>query len=353
MTEIFTAGERVPGGCTSLTSELSAELSSDLNIRQLESHEKRWKLALAGTFNRAAGGDVARRLARFQKETGLLRKYKSYGVKAATPLGYAIFLQRPGMGFSFQRHTVRKVEAFHILEVAEGARVFLCPRDVWERIYDPATFAQWLSGSENPEFGRWSVVPHPGDVYVIDDKDTVHSVLGCILEEYASVSVDVVERLHDQNEGLPVPGEFDRQYVRNAIRAITLPATHQRVSIRNGRRECSPIVEERKNGASRTVLVALPELTATFWRLNGSAVSSPVAVPFDRATQLFVHSGTGWLDIRGMDEPGFHPGRGIAFQSGETLMCAPGCEWRLRADSPLEIAEHTARWAPAVTDTDA
>ena len=39
-------------------------------------------------------------------------KYKSYAVKAATPLGYSIFLQNQGQGFSFQQHLVHKLEGF-------------------------------------------------------------------------------------------------------------------------------------------------------------------------------------------------------------------------------------------------
>jgi hypothetical protein len=343
----------VPEWAGSLTAELGDRLAGDMEMDALEDHEARWKSVLAEAFRSDATGAGARMLAEFQKRTGLLRKYKSYGIKAAAPLGYAVFLQRPGMGFSFQCHSVRKVEAFHILDVAEGARVFLCPKATWDGIYDEAAFAAWLAGAPDRRYDEWAVVPHPGDVYLIDDRHTVHSVLGCVLEEYASVSVDVVERLHDQNRGLRVPAEFDRAYVLNAIGQIGFPASHQRVRIERGERVASPIAFHEV--AARAVLVELPELTATLWRLDAAAVSAPSTCPAEYATQLFVHSGAGWLDLRGSDEADFAAAHAIPFTRGDTLMCAPGSTWRLRSAPGSEaiLAEHTVRWGPAVTNSDA
>jgi len=38
-------------------------------------------------------------------------------------------------------------------------------------------------------------------VFIISELGVVHTVMGCVLEEYATVSTDMVERLHDQNIG--------------------------------------------------------------------------------------------------------------------------------------------------------
>ncbi|HYW08982.1 MAG TPA: hypothetical protein VE913_18630, partial [Longimicrobium sp.] len=131
------------------------------------------------------------------------------------------------------------------------------------------------------------------------------------------------------------------------------PASHQRVRIERGERIASPITFDAD--AARAVLVELPELTATLWRLGAAAVSSPSTCAAEYATQLFVHAGAGWLDLRGADEADFADNDAIAFARGDTLMCAPGSTWRLRAAPGSEaiLAEHTVRWGPAVTNSDA
>ena len=67
----------------------------NLPIEQLERLERVlkqiWINALAGQLT----GPEARELATTSKQLGLLRKYKPYAVKAASPLGYSVFLQRP------------------------------------------------------------------------------------------------------------------------------------------------------------------------------------------------------------------------------------------------------------------
>ncbi len=85
-------------------------------------------------------------------------------------------------------------------------------------------------------------MPRPGDVIVIDKLSVVHSVVGCVLAEFATVSTDMVDRLHDQNEGAPIPAEFTRAFSEERIRAAGLASG---VVLRDARRVRMVAVENR------------------------------------------------------------------------------------------------------------
>src|SRR5215510_1718963 len=148
---------------------LGRHLTADAPIEVAERYEAVLKSILLEQLAGGVPGSTARRVARFQQEIGFLFKYKSYAVKCATPLGYSVFFQRPGEGFSFQRHVTRKTEVFHILEVLPGGSV--------------------------PRYDAFRFDVRPGDVFVIDQLNVVHTVIGCVLEEFATVSTDMVDRL--------------------------------------------------------------------------------------------------------------------------------------------------------------
>ena len=124
---------------------------------------------------------------------------------------------------SFQRHVVHKLEVFHIVGVKPGGFVFLCDSDTWERIYEPRAFERWLGGEPDERFDRFKFEPEPGDVFVISELGVAHTVIGCVLEEYATVSTDMVERLHDQNAGRPIPCGFNRTNAEAALRTLQAP----------------------------------------------------------------------------------------------------------------------------------
>ena len=111
----------------------------------------------------------------FRKRVGFVLKYKSYGVKATSPLGYVVFLQNDREGFSFQRHVTHKTELFHVLEVKPGGYVFLCDFSDWEKHYEEEVFTAWLGGKPHPFFDRCRFTPEPGDVFVISELGTVHT----------------------------------------------------------------------------------------------------------------------------------------------------------------------------------
>ncbi len=101
-------------------------LSSASEIGAVERAEYALKQHLLALMKSPVSGDDARFLATWSRDLGFILKSKPYGVKCTTPLGYSIFLLKPGEGFSFQRHLSRKTEVFHILEPLDGARAFVC-----------------------------------------------------------------------------------------------------------------------------------------------------------------------------------------------------------------------------------
>ncbi|HKY05197.1 MAG TPA: hypothetical protein VJQ56_09925 [Blastocatellia bacterium] len=211
---------------------LARHLSEDMPIERLERLEALLKKVLGRVLNGDISGEVAREVARFQQKTGFLFKYKSYAIKAASPLGYSIFIQNENEGFSFQRHLSHKTEVFHILDVLPGGYVFVCEYQEWLRVYEEGSFAEWLSGKPDKRYDAYRFYPRPGDIFKIDEIGLVHTAIGCILEEFATVSTDMVDRLHDQNAGRRVPSFFSRRYFNDRLQSISFPTVARQVRIR-------------------------------------------------------------------------------------------------------------------------
>ena len=135
----------------------------------------------------------------FFSRLGFLHKYKVYGVKIALPFGYSLFDLADGQGFSFQVHEEPKLEGFHVLRPRSDALMYVAGLDEWE-----STGRDWavtrLDERPRQELPPGALVPLEGDVAAVRETGVVHTVLGCVLEEYASCSVDSVVRLHDQND---------------------------------------------------------------------------------------------------------------------------------------------------------
>ena len=103
-----------------------------------------------------------------------------------------------------------------------GGFVFLCDFADWQRIYERGFVSGMDERRADERYERFRFVPRPGDVIVIDKLSVVHSVVGCVLAEFATVSTDMVDRLHDQNEGATIPAEFTRAFSEERIRAAGL-----------------------------------------------------------------------------------------------------------------------------------
>jgi mannose-6-phosphate isomerase-like protein (cupin superfamily) len=315
---------------------LAAQRRADSPIDVLERLEGQLKRALAEEFQTTPSGDRMRELASFQQQVGFLLKYKSYAIKAASPLGYSVFIQNPGEGFSFQRHVSHKTEIFHVLEVLPGGYVFICEFDEWARIYERDRFLAWLHGERDDRYERFRHRPDPGDVIVIDRLNVVHTVMGCVVAEFATVSTDMVDRLHDQNEGHPVPAQFSRAYAEARLGALSWPETSHLV-----------------NGRSRT---ALPQqviqggvqtrfgddiFSAASYRIDAGAVSGIWSDP-RRAVSLHVVEGSGQLLLGDAREIRQMSPKALNATAGDLFLVAPGAHYALANEgtAPLVVAEH-------------
>jgi hypothetical protein len=319
---------------------LVERLRADSPIAVLEDAERQLKSVLERELAAPLDGAGIRELAVVQQRLGFLLKYKSYAVKAASPLGYSVFLQQPGQGFSFQQHVVHKTEMFYFLDVPAGGFVFLCDFPEWRRIYEREAFLAWMGGRPDARYERWRFVPQPGDVIVIDKLNMVHSVIGCTLAEFATVSTDMVDRLHDQNEGRAIPPEFTRPLSEERLRRLPWPDVSHRVTIGGEGRSRTVIPSHGVVGGVRTVLDD-GIVTAATYRFHPGAVSE-TRCDSARATSLHVVHGSGRLVLGDAAEIQTASPPTLAARAGDLFFVAPGGCWRFINDgrAPLTVAEH-------------
>jgi mannose-6-phosphate isomerase-like protein (cupin superfamily) len=326
---------------------LADALRADSPIAILERAERQLKQVLARELAAPALGPHIRSLAAFQQSVGFLLKYKSYAVKAASPLGYSIFLQQPGEGFSFQQHVTHKTEIFYILDVPPGGFVFLCDFTDWQRIYRRDTFLAWLNGAADERYERFRFVPRPGDVIVIDRLNVVHSVVGCVLAEFATVSTDMVDRLHDQNEGRRIPAEFTRAFSESRIRQLAWPAASNYVTLGSSGWSRTEIPSHPITGGRKTTLGDDERFSAALIRIDPGGRSETVSSP-DRAISVHVAGGTGQLLLGTADELRGGSPPALPARAGDLFLVAPHAHYAFvnEGRDPLVVAEH--RISPAV-----
>jgi hypothetical protein len=163
-------------------------------VERIEAVTKRWWDDLLRPGAEVATDDAVA-FARFFSAVGFFHKYKPYGVKIASPFGYSLFDLYDGQGFSFQVHIEPKYEGFHVLGTKPGSLIYVGTVPEWDTVGHG--WARGVRAGEDlpdpPAVWRPSV----GDTTAILETETVHSVLGCVLEEFAGCSVDAVERLYD------------------------------------------------------------------------------------------------------------------------------------------------------------
>ena len=319
---------------------LAEHLSADAPIDVVERYETILKSVLLDGLRGGVPGPTARRVARFQQRTGFLCKVKPYAVKCATPLGYSVFFQRPGEGFSFQRHVTRKTEVFHILDVAPGGYAFVCSHEDWTRTYDPARFAAWLAGDLDTDYDRFRFAVRPGDVFVIDRLNVVHTVVGCVLEEFATVSTDMVDRLHDQNAGRPIPPEFDRAYARRRLESLRFPAGARRLSLTGPAPGAAPIEPVPIRGGALLRMVD-SFVVASRYLLDEGGMTD-VQHDDERAALLHVTAGRGRVLLGDAGELARTDPPSIDVRKADVLLVPPGSRYAMAADaaSRMELSEH-------------
>jgi mannose-6-phosphate isomerase-like protein (cupin superfamily) len=316
-------------------------LRADSPIAVLEASERQLKQVLQRELAQPLDGPRIRAIASFQQDLGFLLKYKSYAVKAASPLGYSVFLQRPREGFSFQQHVTHKTEIFYILDVLPGGFVFLCDFEDWRQVYDRDSFLDWMNGKPDNRYERFRFVPQPGDVIVIDRLSVVHSVVGCVLAEFATVSTDMVDRLHDQNEGRSIPVEFTRAFSEARIRGLAWPDKSRQVMFGPSGWSRADIPSRTVTGGEQTVFGNDARFSAAVFRISPGS-QADIASVTDRATSLHVANGSGQLLLGTAEELRRSSPPSLRAAAGDLFLIAPGAQYALVNDSakPLVVARH-------------
>lgn len=319
---------------------LAGHLSSELPIEVLERFERLLKAALRRGLRGPVSGEAARAVASFQKEIGLLCKYKSYAIKCASPLGYSIFLQNTGEGFSFQRHIEHKTEVFHILEVLPGGYVFICDYADWESCYERESFAAWLNGEADERYERFRYEPRPGDVFTIDRLGVVHTVVGCVLEEFATVSTDMVDRLHDQNEGRLVPERFTRAYVQERLPRLSFPRTSRIIENQATQTPLAREIAAVEIEGGEMIPLARSNVHATRYIVRPQGATA-LSLDEERAAALYVAAGAGRVIIADEAEAHRQNPPSIAVSAGDLLMIPAGIHYGFVNDGaqPLLVSE--------------
>lgn len=316
---------------------LAKSMQEDLPINELEKLEDAFKFVIRELVKKYPGDpSCAFMIAKTQKEMGLLRKYKSYGIKACTPLGYAIFLLNRGEGFSFQNHLTGKVELFHFLSVSEGGYAFVSSENDWNLSYEKEKFQDWLGGKKDPEYDRFRISVRVGDVVKIDKPGIVHTAIGCVLEEYATASTDMVERLHDQNTGKPIPRKFSKIFVRRALDKTEFPESSSLVSAEDSSKRIM-IRPEKTEFGEKTTLHDSSVFAAARFHVDGS--KSQTVVSEDRYVSIYFTKGNGTIslvDSSGKSDQEFKMG----VSKGDPILFIPGTKWIIenRSDVPLQYS---------------
>lgn len=323
---------------------LSEYLRTDAPIEKTEAVESVLKSILKELFRTPLPGPVCRQVALFQNSYRFAYKYKSYAVKAATPLGYSVFLQEEHEGFSFQRHITHKTEVFHILATKPGALVFLCEFEDWQKHYEPQRFKQWFAGAKDDFFDQHAYRPSPGDVFIISELGVVHTVMGCVLEEFATVSTDMVLRLHDQNLGCPIPTHFTRENAEREMLRLTLPAENRLVDRFTWKSKA--ISKVRCEGGFESVL------TDSFVRASRREVEAGARTEMHHSAgvaaivRVFAGKGTLWLGDE--SELGTLERTAIPVAAGDVFLIPPGAWYGFRNDAPQMLTYSEQRIPPEV-----
>jgi hypothetical protein len=318
---------------------LRESLTSDLPIETLERFEESWKHALGELLFAPLTGSDARYLAAFQRDIGLLPKYKSYAIKASSPLGYSVFFQEPGKGFSFQQHRQHKVEIFHVLDAGPESFAFICTLAEWNAVYEKLEFRRWLEGARNPDYERWRIPLSPGDVICLERTGLVHSVIGCTLEEFATASTDMVDRLYDQNAGAAIPKSYCRERALQLLRAVPSPSVSQVVAVPNRKR--LPLLRQNFTGGDIVTLGEVPGLRASRIRLEGKR-QSPLQKSREKSLVLFVSRGDACLLLGTAEELARQDPPSLPLPKGTAAIIPPAMSYQIAAlETEVEVSLHS------------
>jgi hypothetical protein len=311
---------------------LVASLGRDQSIASAESTEdqlKRHVRRLISSGPGSAGYSIA---ATALADVGLIPKFKSYAIKAANPTGYSIFLQNPGKGFSFQLHPVPKFELFHILATRGFSRVFKMPHALWEEVFEPARIEAWIAGKEDPELDAYAVEPRPGDLFTVESVTDVHTVLGCLVEEFATNSTDLVLRLHDQNAGLQIPTNFSRSQMEEELEALP-DVSPSRFWFLSDRGWANQEVQPRYTPGASHWEVQCGPLTAGWLHLEPEK-STQLSCPDGHLLFARIFAGSARIRFRERRDA---PGQGVEYHAGACFVLLPGESAVIEAKGTREL----------------
>lgn len=192
-------------------------------------------------------------------------------------------------------------------------------------------------GSPDGFFDQRAFRPSPGDVFVISELGVVHTVIGCILEEFATVSTDMVHRLHDQNIGRPIPPHFSRAYAESELLKLTLPEQNRLVDSATWNTRAIPCTPCQ--GGCETIL------TDSFLRASHRRIESGCHTEMMRsgtaAAILRVFSGQGTLWLADDSELGRLDDAAMRASAGDVFLIPPTASYGFRNDGsqPLTYSE--------------
>jgi len=331
------AENKIPGIFDNPTSSLEVfarVLPVDRPIAELERLESLYKKLLKH-IAQLNNPELVYLVAKTQKEIGFILKYKPYGIKASTPLGFSIFFLENGEGFSFQRHLDTKTEVFYFIEVRPGKSfAFLCSYPEWEANYRPALFSEWLVKGDMSIFDRFCHNPESGDILKINKIGLVHTVLGCVMEEYANVSTDMVDRLYDQNKDNSIPKKFTREYFQSQLNNIQYPQRNRLVS----RNEIGFISQSLEWMLINKIKMLSVAETDTY-------VAKRVLIPPKESWQFtsnkrfmsaFIGDGSARCEL--LKQNGLMvTGRKLFLDKHDVFLSLPRCNWRISNSSEKEL----------------
>ena len=156
-------------------------------------------------------------------------------------------------------------------------------------------------------------------------------MIGCILEEYATISTDLVDRLYDQNAGKEIPEMFHRVYAQHRLRNLTYPARSFLVQSIDGKPRRTPLAAASLKGCSRQDLQT-KDLAGSLFQIDGKKQTE---LHFDKdfAASLFVGGGRGNVfigeerEFRNANPPA------IPVSSGDILLIPAGMSYRVTNES--------------------
>jgi mannose-6-phosphate isomerase-like protein (cupin superfamily) len=170
-------------------------------------------------------------------------------------------------------------------------------------------------------------------------------VLGCVLEEYASVSTDRVERLHDQNKGRPIPGKFTPAYAEQRIRSLPVPGDSRRVVMGEAQRRFEDLPWEETAGGKRVVLADNASFMAERLVVAAGPAAEPVRTP--RMIAAHVLSGEGRLFLGDAEEAARGALQEIPLKKGDLLMLPPGSHYAYENTGENELIVSQQHIEPA------